>query len=326
MFSEIWIPVAGLGGLGLLFGLGLAIASKKLAVKVDEKEEAIKALMPGANCGGCGYPGCEGYAAALASGEADPSLCPVGGPVLMEQIAEILGVEAEADTPKVALVRCHGTKGLAKDKYNYHGIEDCFAASLFQEGAKACAYGCLGLGTCVRACPFDAIHVNEDGVALVDEEKCTGCGKCADACPKHLIDMVPRALPVKVLCHSEAKGKAVKVICDVGCIGCSLCAKVCPVDAIEMKNNLPVIDNDKCIGCLLCAEKCPTNSIAADLEHRKKAVIKEDACIGCTVCKKACVFDAIEGERKEAHTVIADKCTGCGQCVEKCPKDAIDLI
>ena len=261
MFSEIWIPVAGLGGLGLLFGLGLAIASKKLAVQVDEKEEALKAIMPGANCGGCGYPGCEGYAAALASGEADPSLCPVGGPVLMEQISEILGVQAQAGRlPRWPWSAATAPWDLAKDKHNYHGVQDCFAASLFQEGAKACAYGCLGLGTCVRACPFDAIHVNEDGVAVVDEDKCTGCGKCADACPKNLIDMVPKGLPVAVLCHSEAKGKAVKQICDVGCIGCGLCAKVCPVDAIEMKNNLPVIDNEKCIGCMLCAEKCPTNS------------------------------------------------------------------
>jgi electron transport complex protein RnfB len=325
MFSEIWIPIAGLGGLGLLFGIGLAIASKKLAVKVDEKEEKLKAIMPGANCGGCGFPGCEAYASALARGEAEPNLCPVGGAELVKQIAEVLGVEAEAGAAKVALVRCHGTRDLAKDKHLYHGIHDCFAASLFQEGAKACAYGCLGLGTCVRACPFDAIHVNEDSVAEVDVEKCTGCGNCADACPKHLIDMVPKGLPVMVLCHSEAKGKAVKQICDVGCIGCGLCAKVCPVDAITMVNNLPVIDPDKCIGCLQCAEKCPTHSIAADLENRKKAVIRPEDCIGCGICKKACVFDAIEGERKAPHTVDPDKCTGCGQCVEKCPKDAIDM-
>lgn len=325
MLAEILIPAGVLGGLGVLFGIGLAVAAKKLTIQVDEKQEKLMAIMPGANCGGCGYPGCEGYAAALAKGEAEPMLCPVGGAALTAQIAEILGVEVAEREAKVALVRCHGTRDKAKDKHLYHGIQDCFAAALFQEGAKACAYGCLGLGTCVRACPFDAIHVSDAGVAVVDEDACTGCGQCAGACPKNLIDMVPKGLPVKVLCHNEAKGKAVKVVCEVGCIGCGLCAKVCPVGAIEMKNNLPVIDNEKCIGCLMCAEKCPTHSIAADLANRKKAEIRESDCIGCTVCKKACVFEAIEGERKSPHKVIADKCTGCGQCVEKCPKDAIDL-
>jgi electron transport complex protein RnfB len=323
MLKEILLPVLSLGGMSLLFGAGLAFASQKFAVETDSRKEKIREILPGANCGACGYPGCDGFAAAVVEGLAPVTSCPVGGNNVAQQIGSIMGLEVEETQRKVARVLCAGDCDNAVEKYRYQGIEDCVAASMLADGPKECSYGCLGLGTCVRACPFEAIYINDKGIAVVDRDKCTACEKCVAACPKNIIEMIPDSSRVQVACISEDKARDVRNACKVGCIACGICEKVCQFDAIKVENNIARIDYDKCVNCMACAEKCPTKAIYADFDSRKVALILEDTCTGCTACKRACKFDAIEGNVKEVHTVIEDKCTGCEECVKKCRFDAI---
>jgi H+/Na+-translocating ferredoxin:NAD+ oxidoreductase subunit B len=270
--KSLLFPVITLGGMGVAFGAILGYASKKFEVKVDPKIPQIRDALPGANCGGCGFAGCDAYAEAVANGEAAPNLCGPGGANAAESIAKILGVKVEDSAPKVAFVQCNGTCDKAKEKNKYYGIMDCRQAVIAPGGgSKACEYGCLGLGSCVKACNFDAISI-ENGVAVVDEKKCVACGACVEACPKNIIHLVPAKSLVRVNCNSKSKGKDVKDNCEVGCIGCTMCARNCPKEAIEMVNNLPVIDYSKCVNCGICATKCPTNAI---LNLRKKKVSSE---------------------------------------------------
>lgn len=249
MMEEIII----LGLLGLVFGSGLVLASRKLAVRVDRRIEKIEDLLPGANCGACGFAGCKDFAAELVN---DPSLlpkCAQLAPEARREIGELLGVEVKEEKPKVAKVVCSGGSKVA---FEYHGAEDCAAAAGLMGGFLECRYGCLGLGDCVRACPFGAIKV-ENGSAIVDENKCTGCGICVDVCPRGLIKLFPEDMKVLLRCNSPEPGKVVASACESGCIACGLCEKACPVDAIKMENNLPVIDQELCDGCGKCVEVCP---------------------------------------------------------------------
>lgn len=249
------------GGVGLFIGLFLGIAAIKFKVEVDEKEEAVLGVLPGNNCGGCGYAGCSGLAAAIAKGEAPVNGCPVGGEPVGAKIAEIMGVKAEEGEKKVAFVKCQGTCEKTTVDYEYHGVEDCRMLSFVPNGGpKSCNHGCLGYGTCVNACPFDAIHI-VDGVALVDKEACKACGKCIDVCPKKLIELVPYRAKHVVACSSREKGPVVMKACKSGCIGCGLCAKACPAGAVTVENFLAHIDQDKCTGCGACVEKCPKHAI-----------------------------------------------------------------
>lgn len=263
--TTVIIAVVVLAVLGAIFGLVLAIASKVFAVEVDPREEAILGCLPGANCGGCGYPGCSGYASAVVKGVAPVNACAAGGEAVAAQIGEIMGVSAGAAVKQIAQVHCTGC-GQNYKQYTYVGIHDCVAASKLPGGGDlGCAYGCLGLGSCEKACPFDAIHVI-DGVARVDEEKCKACNKCVDICPRHIIALEPYKTKrhVTIPCSSHDKGVDARKVCDNGCIGCSLCAKSCPKEAITMVNNLAVIDYEKCIGCGICAQKCPRKLITVD--------------------------------------------------------------
>ncbi|RDY24046.1 RnfABCDGE type electron transport complex subunit B [Romboutsia maritimum] len=314
-----------LGVLGLIFGAILEYASKKFAVEVDERVEKILEVLPGANCGGCGFPGCSGLATAVVEGKAPVNGCPVGGATVASKVGAIMGVSEQEGVKQVAKVICKGTCEKAKNKYEYEGISDCRAAAVLNSGAKACKFGCLGLGTCKDVCKFGAISI-EDGVAVIDEEKCVLCGKCIDICPKGIIVKKPYKQQVVVECNSKEFGKTVKEKCSVGCIGCGLCAKSCKFEAIEFENKIAKINYDKCVQCMVCVEKCPTKVIKGDLTKRKKVIIDEKLCVGCTVCKKQCKFDAIEGELKEKHKVDPDKCVGCHLCMEKCPKKAIKII
>jgi len=324
--SAIILPVISLGGIGLVFGGILAYASQKFAVEVDPRITAISEVLPGANCGGCGFAGCSGLANAIVEGSAPVNACPVGGPEIAKKIAEIMGVEAEEGVRKVAHVICNGDAQNCKEKFEYFGIQDCKAAAMLSGGSKSCAYGCLGLGTCVKACQFDAIEITDGKIARINPEKCTACGKCIEVCPKQVIHFVPYEQDVVVDCNNKEKGKTVKEKCNVGCIGCQLCVKVCPFGAMEFSNNLATINYEKCTNCMLCAEKCPTKAIYANFEKRKKAKIIPENCIGCTICSKQCPVNAIEGELKQVHKVLEDKCIGCGVCSEKCPKKTIEMV
>lgn len=263
MLNEIVWPVAALGGLGLVLGLGLAVASKLLAVKTDPNIEKIRELLPGANCGGCGYPGCDGFAKALAGGNCDVSQCSALSCDNLTAIAAMLGVDAKPGEKMVARVLCKGDSENCATQYKYSGISDCRAAAMLAGGPSGCSYGCVGLLTCAHVCPFDAIYLNEKGLAAVNEDKCTGCGKCAEECPKNGIVIMPQSHSVYVSCRTDRKGKAVASVCKAGCIGCSLCAKKCPENAITMKDNLPVIDYDKCTSCGTCVDVCTKNTIVA---------------------------------------------------------------
>ena len=325
VLGQLLKPVLSLGGLSLLFGVGLGVAAKKFAVDQDPKIDLVRDALPGANCGACGYPGCDGLAAAIVAGEAPVDACPVGGRPTVDKVSSIMGVEAKAFSESVARVLCQGDCEKATEKYKYEGISDCKAAAMLQGGQKSCQFACLGLGNCERACPFDAIHVNEKGIAEVDKDKCTSCGICVEECPKDLIELIPKSSLVQVACKSEDKGRQVKSYCDIGCIGCRICVKACQFDAIDFDNNLASIDYEKCVNCMVCAEKCPTGSIYADFDMRKTAHINKELCVGCGICKRHCKFDAIEGAKKEKHWILDDKCTGCGECVESCPVKAISM-
>lgn len=249
------------GAVGIFVGLFLGVAGILFKVQVNEKEEAVLSALPGNNCGGCGYAGCSGLAAAIAKAEAPVNACPVGGEAVGKSIAAIMGVEAESTERKVAFVACQGTCEKAHVDYEYNGIEDCSMMAFVPGGGpKSCNSGCLGYGSCVKACPFDAIHV-VDGVAVVDKNACKACGKCVAACPKHLISLIPYGAKFAVACSSADKGPVTMKACTTGCVGCGICVKNCPGQAVSVTDFHAAIDQEKCTGCGLCAEKCPKKSI-----------------------------------------------------------------
>jgi electron transport complex protein RnfB len=259
----IWAVIT-LGGLGFLASIALGMASRRFHVEVDPRIEAIDEALPQANCGACGYPGgCRGYAKDIVESGVPVDLCGPGGPEVAQKIAGIMGQEVELGERKMAVVCCAGSDALVRKRFEYQGVEDCRAAELFQAGAgsKACPYGCLGLGSCVRACPFDAISLTGDGLAVVDPEKCTGCGNCIEVCPRGIIKLIPVSAPIAVLCNFQGKGSAVRKICPVGCTGCGVCVKRAKQDAIKLVNDLPVIDYSVPAEGLDVAELCPPFTI-----------------------------------------------------------------
>ena len=260
--TNILIATVIVAAVGILIGLFLGLAGIKFRVQVDEREEAVLSALPMNNCGGCGFAGCAGLAAAIAKGEAPVNACPVGGEAVAKKIGEIMGVSADSGKKMVAYVHCQGDCEKAQSNYEYVGAEDCRMIPFVPGGGpKACSQGCCGFGTCEKECPFDAIHVVK-GVAVVDKDKCKACGKCIAACPKHLISMIPYDAKYVVACNNTERGPVTMKECSVGCIGCMLCAKNCPVEAVKVENFLASIDQEKCVGCGACAEKCPKKAIA----------------------------------------------------------------
>lgn len=247
--------------LGVVLGVILTIAAKVFEVPSDARVDAVREALPGANCGACGEVGCDNFALAVVEGKRPVNGCPVGGADSASKIAEIMGTEADVSGKvMVARVRCSGTAQTSTDKYIYDGFADCATAALLHGGPKTCSYGCLGLGSCVKACAFDAISI-VDGLAHVDTEACRSCGQCVEACPKDLIEMIPKDSHYTVGCRSTDKGGQVRKYCTTGCIGCTKCVQVCPVNAIEMQGAVAYIDPDKCTNCGKCAEACPTKCI-----------------------------------------------------------------
>lgn len=258
---EILAAILILGLLGFIFGIGLAFASRKLSVQVDPRLEQLQHLLPGTNCGACGNPGCFGFAENLLSGKAAVDGCRVSDEKTKEKIAVLMGQSLAKTVKKIAALRCNGGKKV-EERYVYKGLQDCVAANLVLGGQKACVFGCLGFGTCVKACPFGAISMSEEGLPVVDKKKCRACNKCVLACPKKLFSLMPVTHNVVVCCSSHDFGREVKLVCSAGCIGCRLCEKACKFDAIHVSDNLAVIDYHKCTSCAECVKVCPTKAIS----------------------------------------------------------------
>lgn len=246
--------------LALVFGITLAVLGKKFAVAEDERVSQVRDKLSGANCGGCGYAGCDAFAKAVVEGKADINACSATSAENKKLIADIMGQSIDAQET-IIVVACRGGKNAA-DKYEYMGYGNCQSMELLGGGRKQCKWGCLGMGSCVDACPYMAIQVGQDGYAVVNREKCVKCGRCVSICPKGIVKRVPATAKYYVACSNCLRGgKEVRALCSVGCIGCGLCARVCPQGAITLQNNLAVIDYDKCTGCGLCAQKCPSKCI-----------------------------------------------------------------
>ncbi|KGE72716.1 RnfABCDGE type electron transport complex subunit B [Spirochaeta lutea] len=270
--------VLTLSGLAVLFAVLLFFVSKRFHVTEDPRKAEVEAMLPGINCGACGFPGCAGMAEALVKGSEEGDIshlsCPPGGPTTMAAISEYFGLAAGESKPLVAVLRCGGSCEAAPAKSRYDGPESCAIAHSLYAGESGCPFGCLGDGDCAAVCEFDALHMNpETGLPEVDEEKCTACGACVTACPRNLFELRPigrRSRRVWVNCRNTEKGAVAKKHCSVACIGCGKCAKVCPVDAITIENNLAYIDPEKCIACGKCVPVCPTGAILATFPVKSK--------------------------------------------------------
>lgn len=268
--NVILIAVCVLGLIGLAAAVILFIVSHKFAVHEDPRIQQVGEVLPQANCGGCGYPGCSGFAAACVKaadeGSLEGKLCPVGGQPVMEQVAGILGLAVEAAAPKIAVVRCNGTCENRPRNALFDGARSCRVQQMTGMGETGCGYGCLGCGDCVAKCQFDALHMNtETGLPEVDEEKCTACGACSKACPRGIIEIRlkgPKGRRVVVLCNNKDKGAIANKACKASCIGCGKCVKTCEkFEAITLENNLAYIDAEKCKMCRKCEEACPKGAI-----------------------------------------------------------------
>lgn len=257
----IIIAIVSVTVIGIICAVMLAVASKVMAVKEDERFPAVRECLPGANCGACGYAGCDGYAHALI--EADgvkTNLCVPGADGVAKKLSEVLGVAFENVVEKVAVIKCKGDCKATSEKMDYQGIESCKAAKLLFGGTGKCTFGCMGLGDCAEVCPQDAICL-ENGIAHVNTRLCIGCGMCASVCPNKLISIMPDVEKVLVTCSNTEKGAITRKACSHGCIACKKCEKECPVGAVTVVNNLAQIDYDKCTNCGHCAQVCPTHCI-----------------------------------------------------------------
>jgi len=266
MTSAIIWTVVILSVLGVLLAMVLFLVAKKFKVEEDPRIDEVEKVMPGANCGGCGYAGCRAFAqSCVEAGNLDKNFCPVGGNDTMKKVAAVLGIQAVDKAPMVAVVRCNGTCENRPKTNEYDGLKSCRVKASLYSGDTGCSFGCLGCGDCVAACQFDAISMNpETGLPVVDQDKCTACGKCAAACPKQVIELRlkgPRNMRMFVSCINKDKGPAVKKACAAGCIGCGICAKTCTHDAIVVENNVAYIDSSKCKLCRECEAMCPTGAI-----------------------------------------------------------------
>ena len=259
-FLPVLKALGALGALGLVFGAVLAVVGKKFAVETDERVTQVRSFLGGANCGACGYAGCDAFAEAVVKGEAKVNVCTPGGASSAKAIGEVMGISADAGEPMVARVRCQGVPEHVSDRYSYNGYPSCRAAAAMGGGPKTCEFGCLGLGDCLSRCVFDAIRI-ENGVAVIDENKCTGCGVCMNTCPRGVINLLPRDKTVVVLCRNKAIGKIARLQCKSACVGCKRCEKNCPSDSIHVVDGVAEINAETCTRCGACVSGCPMHCI-----------------------------------------------------------------
>jgi H+/Na+-translocating ferredoxin:NAD+ oxidoreductase subunit B len=324
--------IASVGGMGLIFGGGLAYASRKFYVKVDPRVEQIDEELPGANCGACGSAGCVQLAKMIVEGQATEADCPVASTDARVAIAAIMGSAAGTAEEKVAIVRCQGSPDLCADRFDYQGFESCTSAATVGSGHKSCDWGCLGFADCVDACPFDAMFMGTDRLPKVMEDRCTGCGKCVEACPRDIMDLVPKAANIYIACKNPNKTKAVKTVCKIGCTGCTLCAnpKTTPSGHIAMddKNNLPVFDYSVEDDPIVAVHKCPTDSLF-DKKSKERPIfyISDSKCTSSGACVKACPVKRCITPLENGKYVIDPKtCIGCGLCAPVCDSNAIQIM
>lgn len=259
--ANILVPGAVVLGISVLLGVLIVVVSHFFRMPVNEKKEALSAALPGANCGGCGFAGCDGYAQFLADGGTDTSLCAVGGAACSIELASILGVEAKIAERMTAQLLCRGTSGHTSARYEYLGTQTCNAAQGLLGGPGSCTYGCLGFGDCITVCAFHAIS-KKNGIVQIDPDECTACGQCVKICPKNVLELLPVSAKVAVLCRNTWPGAQTRQNCSAGCIGCRKCMKVCPSGAISMTGALAVVDQNLCTRCGACVDVCPTNAIS----------------------------------------------------------------
>ncbi|NNC92590.1 MAG: RnfABCDGE type electron transport complex subunit B [Acidimicrobiia bacterium] len=259
-FPIILTAVAALGGLTLVLATVLAMGNRWLHVPDDPRVEAVEAMLPATNCGGCGYPGCHPFAEALVAGEVSPGQCTVSSDEQRSRIAAFLGVEVGAEERQVARLACAGGSNVSRHRAHYEGLESCGAAALVAGGGKGCSWGCLGLADCEVVCDFDAITMDSHGLPVVDEDRCTACGDCVEACPKDLFTLEPQSHRLWVACRSQEEGDGILEDCEVGCTACGRCAMDAP-GLIEMRNGLPVVDYGKGRATAEPTERCPTGAI-----------------------------------------------------------------
>jgi electron transport complex protein RnfB len=324
--------VAILGIAGIIFGALLAFSAKKFAVEVDSRIEGVNAILPGANCGACGAAGCFSFAESVVTGKLDPTACVPGKSEVAQKIGEILGLAVKDTVEMRAVVHCKGGLKEAKQRFEYFGIEDCTAAELLSGGNKACIYGCLGLDSCVRVCPFNAMIMNNNALPEIFPDLCTGCGLCVKACPRNIIELIPKAQKVYIACINPEKGKAVKEVCEVGCTGCTLCAnpKTTPSGDIVMDGNLPKIRYTDNKNLIAGAYRCAPNSFVVEITF-PPVNYERNVCNGCpdqpkALCTRICpVKNCITFEAQAKKAVFnKDLCVGCELCIAECPVGAFE--
>ncbi|MDX9770701.1 MAG: Fe-S cluster domain-containing protein [Tenuifilaceae bacterium] len=280
-YSIILYTVLMLSALGVLAAVILYFVAQKFKVYEDPRIDEVEAVLPGANCGGCGYPGCRGFAEAFVKADdISTFFCPVGGNETSAAAAKVVGKSAAEQAPMVAVVRCSGSPDNRPKTSTYNGATSCKVATTLFSGDTGCQYGCLGLADCVDACTFDAIYMDEEtGLPVVIDDNCTACGACVTACPKDIIELRkkgPKGKRIFVSCINKDKGGIAKKSCSVACIGCNKCVKVCPHDAITLENFLAYIDYDKCKLCRKCVDECPTGAILELNFPPKKKKVEEE--------------------------------------------------